>query len=260
MSGDEVRNNAYEDYLTGMKYKEIAEKYNVSLSAVKSWAVRYWKNGCNQEKKKLQPKDKKVATSKVNKQAVVEEVDQVLQNPELTDRQQLFCLYYVRCFNATKAYQKAYGSRYETAIVEGCKLLRNPKVKAEILALKQDRLNREFLREEDIFQKYMDIAFADMHDFVEVEGSYVSVKKEFDGSIVSEVSETQNGIKIKLADRMKALQWLADHMDLATEKQRAEIALLRTKAEDGSDVAVEDDGFLDALNGTAAEDWADEED
>lgn len=59
----ELRNQAYADYKQGMKYKEIAEKYGVSLSAVKSWASRYWKkNGCNQKEKKLQPKKKKVAT------------------------------------------------------------------------------------------------------------------------------------------------------------------------------------------------------
>ncbi|HDF5579225.1 phage terminase small subunit [Clostridioides difficile] len=43
---------AHEDYLKGLKYKEIAEKHNVSLSTVKSWATRYWKRkGCNQPKK-----------------------------------------------------------------------------------------------------------------------------------------------------------------------------------------------------------------
>uniref|UniRef100_UPI000D1DACA7 phage terminase small subunit n=1 Tax=Clostridioides difficile TaxID=1496 RepID=UPI000D1DACA7 len=43
---------AHEDYLKGLKYKEIAEKHNVSLSTVKSWATRYWKQkGCNQSKK-----------------------------------------------------------------------------------------------------------------------------------------------------------------------------------------------------------------
>lgn len=51
---------AFEDYQKGLKYKEIAEKYGVSVSAVKSWASRYWKKqeGCNHQK--LQPK--KVAT------------------------------------------------------------------------------------------------------------------------------------------------------------------------------------------------------
>ena len=61
--GEEIRNQAFEDYKKGMKYKDIAEKYGVSLSAVKSWAARYWKKeGCNQDKKKSQPKKKKVAT------------------------------------------------------------------------------------------------------------------------------------------------------------------------------------------------------
>ena len=61
--GEEIRDKAFEDYKKGMKYKEIAEKYGVSLSAVKSWASRYWKKGgCNQSGKKLQPKKKKVAT------------------------------------------------------------------------------------------------------------------------------------------------------------------------------------------------------
>lgn len=63
MSNEDVRDRAFEDYKKGMKYKEIAEKNSVSLSAVKSWAARYWKKeGCNQKEKKLQPKKKKVAT------------------------------------------------------------------------------------------------------------------------------------------------------------------------------------------------------
>ena len=46
---------AFEDYKKGLKYKEIAEKYGVSVSAVKSWASRYWKKekGCNQNGKKV---------------------------------------------------------------------------------------------------------------------------------------------------------------------------------------------------------------
>ena len=92
-------------------------------------------------------------------EVVVEEVDKVMKNDELTDKQRLFCIYYVKCFNATKAYQKAYGCSYETANVEGYKTLVKPSIKTEIRNLKQTRLNREFLSEEDIFQMYIDIAF-----------------------------------------------------------------------------------------------------
>lgn len=48
----------------------------------------------------------------------------------MTDKQRLFCIYYVRCFNATKAYQKAYGCSYEIANAEGYKNLVKPSIKA----------------------------------------------------------------------------------------------------------------------------------
>ena len=247
--------SAEKDYMSGMKYKDIADKYGVSINTVKSWKKRYnWerKKGCTQNKKGCTQK-------KLEKKAVADEVKQVIQNTDLTDKQQLFCIHYIRCFNATKAYQKAYGCGYTTAVTNGPALLGNTRIKEEILQLKQDRLNREFLSESDIFQKYMDIAFADINDFVDISAGFVTAKDGIDGTIVSEVSNTQSGVKIKLADRMKALRSLTDHMDIATEKQKAEIALLKAKVQtdDGEEIA--DDGFLDALNGTAAEDWGDEE-
>ena len=36
----------------------------------------------------------------VEKDATVEEVNQAIENSELTDKQWLFCICYVRCFNA----------------------------------------------------------------------------------------------------------------------------------------------------------------
>lgn len=54
------RDLAYADWKKGMKYKEIAEKYDVKLSTIKSWASRYWKTekvatkakkSCNQKRK-----------------------------------------------------------------------------------------------------------------------------------------------------------------------------------------------------------------
>ena len=223
--------SAEKDYMSGMKYKDIADKYGVSINTVKSWKKRY-----NWEREKGCTQNKKGCTQKMSeKKAVADEVKQVIQNTDLTDKQQLFCIHYIRCFNATKAYQKAYGCGYTTAVTNGPALLGNTRIKEEILQLKQDRLNREFLSESDIFQKYMDIAFADINDFVDISAGFVTAKDGIDGTIVSEVSNTQSGVKIKLADRMKALQWLTDHMDLATEKQKAEIALLKSRADAGKD-------------------------
>lgn len=277
---DARADKAFEMYKQGLKLVEIASQLGIAEGTVRSWKNRYKWDGDNatlQKNKRNVAKNNK-PPRKNKKSPVAHEVESVMKNTELNDKQQLFCIYYIRCFNATKAYQKAYGCDYTTAMVNGSQLLRNPKVKDEILRLKQERLNREFLSESDIFQKYMDIAFADVTDFVEfgneemdvfldtgerktITVSYVNIKNnaDVDGTIISEVSKGKDGVKVKLADRMKALQWLTDHMDLATDKQKAEIALLRAKVQTDDSEEIADDGFLEALNGTAAEDWSNEE-
>ena len=258
-SPNEKAEEARKLYKGGMKLVEIASQLDVPAGTVRRWKSTYHWDGEHQSERSEKKSERSESKKNVTDKAVADEVKQVIQNTDLTDKQQLFCIYYIRCFNATKAYQKAYGCGYTTAVTNGPALLGNTRIKEEILQLKRDRLNREFLSESDIFQKYMDIAFADINDFVDISAGFVTAKDGIDGTIVSEVSNTQSGVKIKLADRMKALQWLADHMDLATEKQKAEIALLKAKVQtdDGEEIA--DDGFLDALNGTAAEDWGDEE-
>lgn len=61
--GDDVvsdkRKQAEKDYVKGLKYKEIAEKYDVSINTVKSWKQRY---GWTREKGA--PKQKSVHTKK----------------------------------------------------------------------------------------------------------------------------------------------------------------------------------------------------
>ncbi len=283
-SPNQKAEKARELYKGGMKLVEIASQLECSAATIRTWKNRYkWDADESETFQKKNETKRNVSKSNASKKqseetAVADEVRQVIQNTNLTDKQQLFCIHYIRCFNATKAYQKAYGVDYATAASIGYRLLEKDGVKQEIHRLKQDRLNREFLSESDVFQKYMDIAFADVTDFVEfgnedvdvildtgerktITVSHVNIKNDadVDGTIISEVSKGKDGVKVKLADRMKALQWLTDHMDLATEKQKAEIALLKAKVQtdDGEEIA--DDGFLDALNGTAAEDWGDEE-
>lgn len=254
-SPNEKAEKARKLYKGGMKLVEIASQLDVPPGTVRRWKSTYHWDGEHQSERSEKKSERSESKKSVTKKAVADEVKQVIQNTDLTDKQQLFCIHYIRCFNATKAYQKAYGSDYTTAMVNGHQLLRNTKVKDEILRLKQERLNREFLSESDIFQKYMDIAFADVTDFVDIHGGFVSVKHEIDGTIVSEVSNTQSGIKIKLADRMKALQWLSDHMDLATAEQRARIAVLKaqidTEDDEQSDPAIE--RFLQAIRPDAGE-------
>ncbi|MEE1493669.1 MAG: terminase small subunit [Anaerostipes hadrus] len=266
---------AESDYVAGMKYKDIAAKYGVSINTVKSWKKRYsWsrnkktgciQKGCTQNKKGAHKKE-----------AVAEDVSQVVINDELTDQQQLFCLYQSRMFNYTKAYMKAYpGCTYASAAVLGSRLMKNPVIRKEIEQLKQNHMNRELLKQEDIFQKYMDIAFADMNDYMsfgqeEIETDYgprminsVRLKEsdQVDGTLITEVKQGRDGVSVKLADRMKAIDWLADHMDIATAEQKAKIEQIRAKTaimSGTSEEETEDDGFIEALKGEVANVWEEE--
>jgi phage terminase small subunit len=50
-----------------------------------------------------------------------------------------------------------------------------------------------------------------------------------DGTLISEISKGKDGIKIKLLDQMKAMQWLTDHMDLLTTEQKARVQHMQNK-------------------------------
>ncbi|MEE0716125.1 MAG: terminase small subunit [Eubacterium sp.] len=252
------------DYMNGLKYKEIADKYGVTINTVRSWKTRY--NWNRKGQKSVHTKKEKVC---IQNTTSFDEVEQVVKDGNLTDEQRLFCIYYVRCFNATKAYMKAYGVKYNVAAVSGCRLLQKEKIRNCITELKQNRLNREMLSEEDIFQKYMDIAFADITDYVtfgqeetDVIGAFGPVKikdedgnekvlrqklnvvkfknsDEVDGTLISNINLKNSSVK--LLDRMKALDWLASHMDIATSEQRARIELLNVQVDRATGKANEDE-------------------
>ena len=228
---------------------EIASQLNVPPGTIRGWKAKdCWEqklNGTLQKERNV-PKGKSPPKSKQNKKPL-DGVEQIINNPDLTDKQRLFCLYQIKYFNATKAYQKAYGCDYITANVNGSRLLVKASIQEEIKRLKQAKLNQATLEPGDIFQKYMDIAFSDVTDYlafgrkeivvdtdedgneVTAEINYVDFKdsNQVDGTLISEVKQGKDGVSIKLADRMKALQWIADHMDLATEEQKARIEKLK---------------------------------
>ncbi len=187
---------AYDDYLEGMKYKDIAAKYSVSISAVKSWKSRYWKD------KKLQPKRHKVATKKVAKKIAKKIVN---DNEELNEEHQLFCIYYLKYHNQVKAYMKVKPDvTYASACVGANRWMKNENIQKEIARLKKELYTEALLDPRDIIQKYIDIAFMDTYEL--------------------------DGKAIRMADCMKALDWLSKHIGMATEEQKAKIELLKVQS------------------------------
>ena len=264
------------DYEHGMKYKDIAEKYNVSINTVKSWKTRYkWsKEKSTHTKEKSTHTDKKVCTQKDKKSAeeakkrAKEQVKHVLENTELTDKQRLFCLYYVKSFNATQSYLKAYGCSYSVANAEGYKLLVKPCVKEEIAKLKQLKMQQVVVGEEDMVEFHMRIAFADMGDYMEFGRKKITTKegqefevnevklndsKNVDTQLIKEVKmDDKGGVSIKLLDRNESLKWLKEYflmnpMDKhKLEYDQRKLAIAESKIKNTSD---QEDNVAEILRG-----------
>ena len=244
---DERIIEAREMYKNGKKLVEIASQLNLPEGTVRRWKSTY-KWDSERSDKNSERSGKRSEHNKAEKKAVAKVIESVMNNEDLTDKQRLFCIHYSTSFNATRSYQKAYGVGYAVARVEGSRTLAKPNVRNEIMRLKEERYSKAFLSEEDIFQKYMDIAYSDITDYLTfgqkeieytdkagnertVKVSYVDLNEsnEVDGSLISEVSQGKDGVRVKLADKMKALQWLSDHKGMATPEQRAKIAQIEAQ-------------------------------
>lgn len=262
--------------------KALAEKYGVKDSTLRSRKNREkWQRNATDknatQRINVATKKQQNKTKKKNKATVKEPV---IENDELTDKQRLFCVYYIKYFNATKAYQKAYECEYTTAMVNGSRLLRNAKISDKIDRLKAEQANELKLDVRDVLQKYIDIAFADITDFVEFgretvaddeTGLEYEVNKvkfkdssEVDGTIITEVKQGKDGVSVKLADKMKALEMLSKYFDLLSENDKKRLQEEKLKAEtakakaEAERLTKEDDDDNEEI--IIVDEWSDDDD
>ena len=242
---------AEQDYMAGMKYKDIAEKYGTTINTVKSWKKRYaWSRGEGAHKEETVCTQKSKGAPK--KEAPIDDgTKATLQNDDLTPEQQMFCIYYSRTFNAAQSYQKAYGCSYESAIANGSRLLTNDKVRAEIERLKEIKRQQIVAGADDIVELQMRIAFADIGNYVsfgqkevtdiETDETYmISVvdlkeSKNTDTQLIQEVKRGKDGVSMKLADKQKAIDWLSKYFLVhPDDKYKAEFDKKRAEVSDNS--------------------------
>lgn len=255
---------AYKDRQKGMKYKDIAEKYGVSINTVKAWKSRKW----NKQPQVSEPPSKKVAHKK-EKGCTQKELQPVIENDNLTEQQKMFCLFYLQHFNATKAYQQVYEVDYKTANANGSRLLVNASVKEELHRLKAELQQDTFVTTKDLVKEYIKQAFSDITDFTEF-GSQTRVETELDenmkptpvldpetgepitylttfvalkdsedvdGTLIQEVKKGRDGVSVKLYDKQKAMNELmkylsADELTAAkTKKAQAEAKISQHEAD-----------------------------
>ncbi len=253
--GDEIREQAYVDYKKGMKYKDIAEKYGVSLSAVKSWAARYWKKGgCNHSGGKMQPKKKKVATKGAqpnNQNALGHGGTGPPGNKNALKTGEFETLF------------------FDTLEPEEKRLIGSMPTDKESLLLHEIRLLT--VRERRMLQRIEDIQAASEcnEDGESVSGMTVVKRqvgiekdkdtdlKEYQGKL-GQIQAVEDALTRVQARKQKAIDSLHrfgfDEARLEIELMKVDLAAMKL---DSQDSEVQDDGFLDALNAEAGSLWGD---
>ncbi len=294
MKGDEqlaakknpLADKAYELYKSGMKLVDIADQLGKPEGTIRTWKNRYkWCSSDTETFQKDSETKRNVSVKKKNADVVVDDgTKATLQNDDLTPEQQMFCIYYSKTFNAAQSYQKAYGCKYESAMVRGSELLRNVKVREEIERLKEIKRQQIIAGADDIVELQMRIAFGDIGDALEFtqeerelpdgNSTMVNVLRAKDSSMVDtqlikSVTEGRNGLTVVMKDEQKAIDWLTKYFEMNPadrhrrefEKRKLDLELLKLESQTKEDTtadATEQDNFLDALNGSAGEVWQDD--
>lgn len=235
MTGKDKAKQLYEN---GCKYKDIAEQLDISINTVKSWRTREkWKRKKGATKnKKVAPEIKKVAKK-------VASVKLSARKP-VDDKWKQFCLVYLQRYNATQAYLDVYDCDYDTAKINGSKLLTNTNVKSYLDELRAEQAKELYLTAQDVQREQAKIAFANLADYltakhirqerldpdghpvVDVDGQPIideydelilTNPEKADWSIISEVHRGKDGLVVKLYDKQKALDFLAKSLPDTTQ-------------------------------------------
>lgn len=219
---------AEKDYKLGMKYKEIADKYGVTINTVKSWKQRYnWtRDGaekkisvCTQNEKSMHTKKEVQKREETN----LEEKDfEYVDDDGLTDKQRLFCYYYMQSFNPYQASIKA-GYSVGFARTHVYKMLANDSIKKFLNELKQEQKEEFLLSQEKILNRHSQIAFSDMNDYINDDGT---LKENIDGTLVKKITvktskfesdgsyKENSTVSIELEDRKDSLKFLTEYVGL----------------------------------------------
>lgn len=148
----------------------------------------------------------------------------------LTQKQEAFCIAYLKTGNASDAYRQAYNAENMSITcvrVKACELMNNPKISARLQELNSWAVTDAVMTRQEALERLSNFARTDLADLVEF-GSYEI--GEQDGqpiiqaawkikdsalqdpqkmAVISELEVTKKGIKIKTHSPLQAIQQLA---------------------------------------------------
>lgn len=147
---------------------------------------------------------------------------------KLTDKQALFVKEYLIDLNASQAALRA-GYSPKSAPKIGFQLLEKTRIQEEIKRAMDARGQRTEVTADKVVEQLAKIAFFDIKHVVEWDEKGIRIRPsdEVDGTILTEVSETlsEGGWtkKVKMADRMRALEMLGKHLGIFNDKLKVDI-------------------------------------
>lgn len=226
---DPARDKAKELYLNNkdITNREIAKLLGVDEKKIATWKIRdNWKCSTT-EKKNVVQQNKKCSTTKrkeEKKELILDEdkdfewVDEI---DGLTDRQRLFCYYYMESLNAFQAGIKAgYSPNYSrTRIYE---MLENVSIKNFLKKLKEQQRQKFLISQERILNRHVQVAWSDINEYFNEDGSPKPVTHT-DGTLIKKMKITENDkgrtVEIELIEKCKSLDFLTTHSGLKIENK-----------------------------------------
>ena len=267
--------------LSDISLKDLAEKHGIKPATLRSRKNRekWQKRGSPDDATQHATQRNENATQRKNvatKKKVAPKAKEILENSNLEDWEEVFCLEYLKHFNKTKAYHKARPDvTYDSAKTLGNRLFTEVYIQKRLAELKSAKQEQLFIEGTDIDAQWAKQAFADITDFIEFrteinayvndsgemserEDLIVSLKDsdKIDGMMVKEFKMTRDGPVIKLYDSQKALDMLqkrllnvdeinAESTKANTELTRAKLSLIKGVEHDTSLMQT----LLDVLSG-----------
>ena len=147
----------------------------------------------------------------------------------LTPKQEMFVAEYLIDLNATQAAKRA-GYSEKTANEQGSRLLANVKVAAAIVDAQSNRSERTEITQDRVLAELAKLGFYDIRKAVRwggvpevaLDGSHIYPvemvpSEDLDdetAAAISEVSLTAQGVKIKMVDKLAALEKMGKHLGM----------------------------------------------
>lgn len=136
----------------------------------------------------------------------------------LTGKQARFVEEYLIDLNASAAVLRA-GYKTRRPEAYGYDLLRKPDIRAAIADAQRERSHRTGVTADAVVSELATVAFADLGEFVEWGPDGVTLKPSDSIPLerrraIVEVSQTQSGVRVKLADKNRALDLLGRHLGI----------------------------------------------